>query len=431
MDRQLPDTPAGHILRAWLDAFNIGDRAKIEAYVKTFDPKKSVDLLLAVRNESGGFDLLGIESSEPKLIKFRVKEKASLTVAIGSLQVNDGQPPTVETFILQPIPAGAVLENIRLDAPARQRVIDGVVSSLKQSYVYLETAQTMDEALRNHQKCGDYHAISDGEVLAALLTEHLQEVSRDKHLRIIYGPYKLPPGEHEPSAEQKAMERQQLEHSNCGFEKVEILSDNIGYLKFNSFEDPGLCGPTAIAAMNFLSDVEAIIFDLRDNRGGDPKMIALISTYLFDKPTHLNDLYNREKNETTQYWTLPYVMGNRLAQTPAFVLPSSLTFSGAEEFSYNLKNLKRATLVGETTGGGVASGGRLSDRRSLHNNGPIRTRHQPGVKDGLGRDGRGAGCADQSFRGTRCCRTPSAGQNRSKRPRIGAPLRIGRPSEVT
>ncbi len=349
----IPDTPAGHILRAWLDAFNTGDRAKIEAYVKTFDPKKSVDLFLAVRNESGGFDLLGIESSEPKLIKFRAKEKASSTVVIGSLLVNDGQPPTVKNFALRPIPADAVVENVKLDAVARQHVIDGVDSRLKESYVYLETANKMDEALRDHQKHGDYDAVTDGDVFAAQLTEHLQEVSHDKHLGVIYSPYKLPPDDHGPSAEQKAMERKQLEHSNCGFEKVEILSDNIGYLKFNSFEDPELCGPTAIAARNFLSHVEAIIFDLRDNRGGDPKMIALISTYLFDKPTHLNDLYNREKNETTQYWTLPYVPGNRLAQTPAFVLTSSVTFSGAEEFSYNLKNLKRATLVGETTGGGA------------------------------------------------------------------------------
>ena len=79
-------------------------------------------------------------------------------------------------------------------------------------------------------------------------------------------------------------------------------------------------------------------------------MVALISTYLFDKPTHLNDLYNRKEDETTQYWTLPYVPGNRLADTPAFVLTSKNTFSGAKEFSYNLKNLKRASLIGETTG---------------------------------------------------------------------------------
>lgn len=79
----IPDTVAGNILRPWLDAFNSGDRTKIETYVRTFDPKKSVDLSMAVRNESGGFALLGIESSEPKLIKLRVKEKASSTVAIG------------------------------------------------------------------------------------------------------------------------------------------------------------------------------------------------------------------------------------------------------------------------------------------------------------------------------------------------------------
>jgi len=80
-------------------------------------------------------------------------------------------------------------------------------------------------------------------------------------------------------------------------------------------------------------------------------MVAMISSYLFDKPTHLNDLYNRKEDFTTQYWTLPYVPGTTLADKPAFVLTSKSTFSGAEEFTYNLKNLKRATIVGETTGG--------------------------------------------------------------------------------
>ncbi len=99
--------------------------------------------------------------------------------------------------------------------------------------------------------------------------------------------------------------------------------------------------------------MDAIIFDLRENGGGDPKMVAMISSYLFDKPTHLNDLYNRKEDFTTQYWTLPYVPGNTLADKLAFVLTSKSTFSGAEEFTYNLKNMKRATVVGETTGGGA------------------------------------------------------------------------------
>ena len=115
--------------------------------------------------------------------------------------------------------------------------------------------------------------------------------------------------------------------------------------------------------MNFLGNTDAIIFDLRDNGGGVSRMVALISTYLFSEPTHLNDVYNPREDSTTQYWTLPYVPGKRLVGKPVFVLTSKRTFSGAEEFAYNLKNLKRATIVGETTGGGahLVSGHRLDD----------------------------------------------------------------------
>lgn len=91
--------------------------------------------------------------------------------------------------------------------------------------------------------------------------------------------------------------------------------------------------------MNFLAYVDAIIFDLRDNGGGDPKMVALISSYLFDQATHLNDLYDRKEDSVTQYWTLPFVPGVRLPEKPVYVLTSKNTFSGAEEFSYNLRNL--------------------------------------------------------------------------------------------
>ncbi len=140
---------------------------------------------------------------------------------------------------------------------------------------------------------------------------------------------------------------------NCAFEKVEVLPGNIGYLKFNGFMDPGVCAPTVVAAMGFLAHTGALIFDLRGNGGGDPAMVTFVASYLFDKPTHLNDLYNRKEDSTRQFWTLPYVPGERLPKQPVFVLTSKRTFSGAEEFAYDLKNQKRATIVGETTGGGA------------------------------------------------------------------------------
>ncbi|MGP8244666.1 MAG: S41 family peptidase [Bryobacteraceae bacterium] len=111
--------------------------------------------------------------------------------------------------------------------------------------------------------------------------------------------------------------RAQLERDNCAFERVERLPPNIGYLKFNGFADRQVCGPTATAAMNFLGHVDALIVDLRDNGGGDPRMVAYVSSYLFDKATHLNDLYNRKEDSTTQFWTLPYVSGPTLAGKPS------------------------------------------------------------------------------------------------------------------
>jgi C-terminal processing protease CtpA/Prc len=120
------------------------------------------------------------------------------------------------------------------------------------------------------------------------------------------------------------------------------------------FADPAVCGRTVAAAMDFVAHTDAVIFDLRDNGGGDPQMVALIATYLFDGKEHLNDLYDRKSDKTTQFWTQPSVPGTKVGGAkPVYVLTSSRTFSGAEEFSYDLKNLKRATIVGETTGGGA------------------------------------------------------------------------------
>jgi C-terminal processing protease CtpA/Prc len=86
-------------------------------------------------------------------------------------------------------------------------------------------------------------------------------------------------------------------------------------------------------------------------------MVALISSYLFDgEPIHLNSLYWRDEDFTQQYWTLPFVPGNRFIDKPVFVLVSGYTFSAGEEFSYNLKSRKRAKLIGEATAGGAHPG---------------------------------------------------------------------------
>jgi hypothetical protein len=242
-------------------------------------------------------------------------------------------------------------EDMTLDAAARHRVIDGASVIVTKYYVDAEVAQKMAIALRDHETNGDDNEATDGPTFADLLTSQMREVSHDQHVAVIYSAVKTTENSPAPSAEEVARYTKEMKQNNCTFEKVAILPHNIGYLKFNSFPNASICGPTATAAMAKLNHADALIFDLRDNPGGYANMVALIATYLFDRPTHLNDFFNRSQNSTEESWTLPPVPGNRLADKPAFVLTSPTTFSAAEGFSYDLKMLKRATLVGETTSG--------------------------------------------------------------------------------
>ena len=246
-----------------------------------------------------------------------------------------------------------------LNETIRSEVIHGILQVLNESYVFPDVAQKMEQAIRERQKRKEYDTVTSGRLLVKLLNQHLREVNPDKHLRIGLFGNNVPPGLFREfgaplTPDEIAQERRELARSNFGFHQVQRLAGNIGYLELRAFHRPEVMSETAIAAMNFLANSDAVIIDLRQNRGGSAATVALISSYLFGpKPVHLNDLYWRPTGETHQWWTLPYVPGRRLHGKDVYVLTSSRTFSAAEEFAYNLKALERATIVGETTAGGA------------------------------------------------------------------------------
>jgi Peptidase family S41/N-terminal domain of Peptidase_S41 in eukaryotic IRBP len=262
--------------------------------------------------------------------------------------VLEPQLQDVNSVLIPPIS-----EVVQLDATERRRVIDAVIKNLKEHYTDPAIAEMMAQALLAHEKAGDYDALTDGAAFAALLTRQLRDVSHDMHLEVVYSQMPLPSRTTGPNPERSARYREAMQEDNCTFEEVEMLPHQIAYLKLNSFPDPSVCGSTAKAAMARLNGADAIIFDLRDNRGGYPGMVMLLAAYFFDHPEYF---YNPRENTTEQSWTRSPVPGNRLAHKPVYVLTSARTFSGAEHFSYNLKMLKRATLVGETTAGATDVG---------------------------------------------------------------------------
>ncbi len=253
----------------------------------------------------------------------------------------------------------------QIDAKTRSQVLSNLSRKMRAFYVFPEVGEKMAADIEAREKRGEYAQITSANQLTTLLTEHLRAISHDKHIRLMNSQDPVP--EDIPAAQratqkpskaeiEKALEFERLR--NYGVEKYERLPGNIGYLELGGFLSADTSGEVVAAAMTVASGANALIIDLRKNGGGDPAMVALISSYLFDPElVHLNDLYFREGNQTRQFWTHAVVPGKRFGgEKPVYVLTSERTFSAAEEFSYNLKNLKRATLVGATTGGGANPG---------------------------------------------------------------------------
>lgn len=260
-------------------------------------------------------------------------------------------------------PPGPVYGQEAMEAAEQQSVVDSLIETLANHYVFPDVAQKMGDHLRKQFKAGVFGGLTNPVSFADRLTEELQFISKDRHLRVNFNPdgaqmmraHQDEEGPGEPDEEFL----NSLKRENFGFREIKILEGNVGYLDLRGFMPAALAGETAAAAMNLLSNTDAIIFDLRQNGGGDPGMIQLLTSYLYEghDHIHLNNFYFRPTNDTTQTWTLPYVPGQRNPDAEVVVLTSGYTFSAAEEFTYNLKNLERATIVGETTGGGAHPGG--------------------------------------------------------------------------
>jgi hypothetical protein len=240
-----------------------------------------------------------------------------------------------------------------LDAAERHRIIAEAIQNLKQHYFDREVAEATADALLAHERKGDDNAAKDGAAFADLLTRQMRAASHDMHLVVEYSREVLPEHPPEPTPESLARFRKAMKQQNCMFRKTDLLPHNIGYLKLDFFPDTSVCRSTATAAMAALNHAAAIIIDLRDNSGGFPDMVMLIASYLFDHPEYM---YSPRGAPTEEFWTHSPVPGNTLADKPVYVLTSASTWSGAEQFSYDLKMLKRATLVGETTRGGTHAG---------------------------------------------------------------------------
>jgi hypothetical protein len=238
-----------------------------------------------------------------------------------------------------------------LTEEGRREVVTKAAAALEEGYVYPDLGLKAAAAIRKKLDDGAYASIADKSAFANRLTEDLQAVTHDRHMRVRDPEGPPPPG----------MPPGPPPRSRGGFIRVERLKGNIGYIDLAGFPPPGIFGDAADAAMQAVAGTDALIIDMRRNGGGSPAAVSYLCSFFFDpvRPTHLNDLIWRERGTEifrTETFSTVDVPSHYLGK-PVILITSHFTFSGGEEFTNDLKVQKRAIVVGETTGGGANPGG--------------------------------------------------------------------------
>jgi hypothetical protein len=280
-------------------------------------------------------------------------------------------------FVLEDADAGTAPVRVPDDGSlaaeqlSSREIVAKAVALLRENYVFPGQAEQVAADIDARLAAGEYDDL-DEIALTDLLTSHLQAASGDKHLGVRLGggppPRRDGPGRDGPARSEAPGDRDEPEDhevrrlkmrrrgrlDNFGIHRVERLDGNVGYLDLRRVPQPENAGPAIAAAMELVSGTYALIIDLRRNGGGSPHGVALWCSYLFpEKPVHLNDIFHADTGETEQFWSYPYVPGGRYLDRPVYVLTSSQTFSGGEDFAYTLQAQGRAEVIGETTGGGA------------------------------------------------------------------------------
>jgi len=225
--------------------------------------------------------------------------------------------------------------------------IVGIAAKLREDYVFPERGAQAADALERALAENAYVGIADRNKFAMQLTEQLRAITKDSHMRVIFG---SPFGNQPPPSGPE----------DAGFE-VKRLDGNIGYIHLARFVPPDVFNPAADEAMRSVSDTTALIIDMRDNGGGHPASVAYLVSFLLDpaERVHINDLIWRNRGTATfrteSFWnsTTPVSYLDK----PVYVLVGPKTYSAGEEFAYDLQVLKRGIVVGEQTRGGANPGG--------------------------------------------------------------------------
>lgn len=244
----------------------------------------------------------------------------------------------------RPGPVGmAVPRAATLTATERQDIVAKLASALRDRYVFPDVAEKAAAKVQAGLAAGDYAALDDPSAFAARLTNDLAGVAHDKHMKVmsLMAP---PAGPMRPRP-----------RGEGGVLRADHIAGGIGYIEVLGFPPPMIFKPTLDRTMAALAGSRALIIDVRRNGGGSPPSVSYLVSYLVAPGRPINTIVSRTEktNDYTRESFASEATPTSFVNVPIYVLTSKDTFSGGEEFAYDVQALKIGTLIGEVTGGGA------------------------------------------------------------------------------
>lgn len=247
-----------------------------------------------------------------------------------------------------PTPQPIAAQANTIDSNVRRDVVAKLSDALRDNYIFPDVGQKAAEKISASLAAGEYDKLADPSAFAARLSADVAAIAHDKHMSVssMSGP---PPA---PGGPVRAMPR-----SEAGIVRADKLAGGVGYIEVVGFPPLPAFKPTVDKAMAVLKGSRALIIDDRRNMGGSPDAVDYLVSYLIssERSIEINDIVSRVPKTNNfdhqKFYSQPTPV--KFAKIPVFVLTSKNTFSGGEEFAYDVQTHKLGKIVGEVTGGGA------------------------------------------------------------------------------
>ncbi len=343
----LPDSPAGQRFSAFMATLAQSDTASIRAFVdgqmnaqfRSIPFPAHVEAITQMRADLRGARLVALEALAPTelaatleaggrrfVVQFAVDEAAPNRISGLGMDPEDATRPAPET----------------LAAAQVSELVDSIAVQMERNYVSADTGRRIADHLRARRDAGAYAAVTRPADLVAAMAPDLRAVNGDAHLYLQLNTGGRAAGRPDPAAERRG---------NYGFARVERLEGNVGYIRLTSFSGAPEARDVAVNALRFIQNTDAVILDVRAVPGGSAEMSNFLISHFTAPDLPSLNVHLREGDRTETRATLAEVPGPRRTDVPLYVLMDRGAASAAEDLPFVLRNLGRATLVGDRTMG--------------------------------------------------------------------------------